>query len=257
MNIDYRYTELEYYEQEQLKSLYNDTIAYEIWNKILRYREIKRIEIFDDYYYTYTNKIRDNINKIVNYHHIIRSNVIDSYKREVGLHDLGMSLDKKVFNYINNENYILAILVLISIDDMRYLEVINMLIEYYDLSFIKSYIIEMKVTKNVDITKTLSKNVENICLHFINKMVLLENSGVILKESRYRKIKYIYPMLCDKAINFYLEHSNVREFYSIQDYMKYNLVSYETARIGLQDLESKGLYLKVKVGKKYFYMIER
>ncbi len=67
-----------------------------------------------------------------------------------------------------------------------------------------------------------------------------------------RLLEY-YPFLQKEQVSFYVEHRDSYCYYTIQQYMKYNDVCYETARMHLEQLVRLGWYVKKKVGKKFVY----
>ncbi|MBQ7890914.1 MAG: hypothetical protein IJ359_02010 [Erysipelotrichaceae bacterium] len=68
----------------------------------------------------------------------------------------------------------------------------------------------------------------------------------------HRLLEY-YPFLHKEQVAFYIEHRESHCYYTIQQYMKYNDVCYETSRMHLEQLVHLGWYVKKKVGKKFVY----
>ncbi len=101
-------------------------------------------------------------------------------------------------------------------------------------------ILNKYLKNNKDLTIVTNWIIENIEL-FINKN---ENSKDI-----YRTI----PELNKKDLKFINKFRNKNSYYTIDDYIKLNNTSYETARRSLNKLVKHNIYKKEKVGKKFIY----
>ena len=100
---------------------------------------------------------------------------------------------------------------------------------------------------------------------WLKKLKMTEDIQIFLfwiKEQLYKEVEVIvndqrlieyYPFLHKEQVSFYLEHREIYCFYTIQQYMKYNNVCYETSRMHLEQLVCLGWYVKKKVGKKFVY----
>lgn len=93
---------------------------------------------------------------------------------------------------------------------------------------------------------------EDVVGNFLSwiKRQLSKEVEVIVDDQRL--LEY-YPFLHKKQVSFYLEHRESYCYYTIQQYMKYNDVCYETGRMHLEQLVRLGWYVKKKVGKKFVY----
>lgn len=64
-----------------------------------------------------------------------------------------------------------------------------------------------------------------------------------------------YPMLQKESIAFYVQHRKLHHYYTLQDYMSFAKVCYETARYSMEKLVELKWYQKQKIGKKFVYFI--
>ena len=91
----------------------------------------------------------------------------------------------------------------------------------------------------------------------INEVMLqakLQRSNALLNEC-YESLIYTYPMLAPHSIDFFVKHREWGYYYRVNDYIKAENCSYETARSALNELVSLGWYKKIKVGKKFVYCL--
>ena len=66
-------------------------------------------------------------------------------------------------------------------------------------------------------------------------------------------IIYLYPQLKKHQIDFYQNHHTPGYYYTIEQFVQYCDVCYETGRSSLDQLVSLGFYEKMKQGKKFVY----
>ena len=66
-------------------------------------------------------------------------------------------------------------------------------------------------------------------------------------------LRYQYPQLRDYQIRFYLEHSVKGYFYTLEQFVAFSGVCYETARCAMEQLVSLHFYDKLKQGRKFVY----
>ena len=64
-----------------------------------------------------------------------------------------------------------------------------------------------------------------------------------------------FPFLQKEQVMFYISHCKSGCYYTVKQYLEYNDVCYETARLHLMQLVSMGWYKKQKIGKKFVYSI--
>lgn len=72
-------------------------------------------------------------------------------------------------------------------------------------------------------------------------------------EIELNTLKYIYPQLRDYQIDFYAAHHTKGYFYTLEQFMKYCHVCYETARSAMEQMVTLQFYQKLKQGKKFVY----
>ena len=66
-------------------------------------------------------------------------------------------------------------------------------------------------------------------------------------------LNYLYPQLKNHQIQFYLDHHTPGHYYTIEQFVRYSDVCYETGRTAMEQLVSLGFYAKMKQGKKFVY----
>ena len=66
-------------------------------------------------------------------------------------------------------------------------------------------------------------------------------------------LMYLYPQLKKHQIQFYLEHHAPGHYYTIEQFIEYSDVCYETGRTAMEQFVHLGLYQKMKQGKKFVY----
>ena len=72
-------------------------------------------------------------------------------------------------------------------------------------------------------------------------------------EKHDEHLVYLYPQLKKHQIQFYLEHHAPGHYYTIEQFIEYSDVCYETGRTALEQLVALGFYTKLKQGKKFVY----
>lgn len=107
-----------------------------------------------------------------------------------------------------------------------------------------------------DVTKQFLSFLEHIQLKLSNEMVLLDagndNNIQLMQE---QELIECYPMLQKEQISFYIAHRLHHHYYTLQDYMTFHNVCYETARYSMEKLVALHWYQKAKIGKKFVYYI--
>ncbi len=63
----------------------------------------------------------------------------------------------------------------------------------------------------------------------------------------------LYPQLKKYQIKFYQDHHVPGHYYTIEQFIRYCDVCYETGRTAMEELVSLGFYAKMKQGKKFLY----
>lgn len=107
-----------------------------------------------------------------------------------------------------------------------------------------------------DVTYGFLRFLEQMQLKISNRMVLLK--GRNKKEEQILELSALkerYPQYSDELLAFYATHRNIGHYYTIQQYVRFSHVCYETARYSLDQLVKAHWYQKQKMGKKFVYFI--
>lgn len=75
----------------------------------------------------------------------------------------------------------------------------------------------------------------------------------IEQKSDFNELMYQYPQLKKYQIEFYLDHHEPGFYYTIEQFIEYSDVCYETGRCALKQLVDLGFYRMMKLGKKFVY----
>lgn len=109
---------------------------------------------------------------------------------------------------------------------------------------------------NLDVTSSFLSFLVQIRLKLSNEMVLLKpEQAPDVKEMQYQELIERFPNLAKAQVTFFLHHRTYQRYYTIQDYMKFCEVCYETARYSLEEFVTMRWYQKQKMGKKFVYFI--
>lgn len=113
-----------------------------------------------------------------------------------------------------------------------------------------------KKNQQLDVTGSFLSFLAYIRLKLSNDMVLLNaDAKKNVLEMQYQELIERYPMLHKEQIRFFIEHRTHHHYYTLQDYMKFHDVCYETARYSMEKLVELQWYQKQKMGKKFVYYI--
>lgn len=113
-----------------------------------------------------------------------------------------------------------------------------------------------KMEKNSDLTYQFLCLLDTIQLKLFDIMVLLKSSNQQkLTTMHVKDLRERFPMLRKEQIDFYVAHRECNHYYTIQNYMHFCNVCYETARYSLEHLVQEQWYKKQKMGKKFVYYV--
>lgn len=113
-----------------------------------------------------------------------------------------------------------------------------------------------KKSRELDVTGSFLSFLAHIRLKLSNDMVLLNaDAEKNVLQMQYQELIERYPMLQKEQIRFFIEHRTHHHYYTLQDYMKFHGVCYETARYSMEKLVELHWYQKQKMGKKFVYYI--
>lgn len=108
-----------------------------------------------------------------------------------------------------------------------------------------------------DLTYDLLDFLKNLELKISDRMLLLKGGKQNQQQFvSLRDLKERYPMLQEEQLRFYVGHRDAAHYYTIQQYIAYCGVCYETARTALDQLVNLNWYQKRKIGKKFVYFIQ-
>ncbi len=102
------------------------------------------------------------------------------------------------------------------------------------------------------INETKKNHQNNHDLTIINNY-LIEKIDDLFNHVKQENLDHQLPELSKNDILFIKSCNNLKLNYSIQDYLKNSLCSYETGRKSLSRLVQLALYNKSKIGKKFVY----
>lgn len=107
-----------------------------------------------------------------------------------------------------------------------------------------------------DMTPFFLKFLHNIWLKISSLMVLLKGScEEDTKLMLFEELREKYPCYSDEQLHFYIEHRQIKRYYTIRQYMEYAHVCYETARYSMEQFVEQSWYQKQKLGKKFVYKV--
>lgn len=109
---------------------------------------------------------------------------------------------------------------------------------------------------DLDVTSNFLSLLSLLRLKLSDEMVLLNVRDQTSSLSMDMKTLFEqYPMLQKESIRFYVNHRKLHHYYTLQDYMSFCTVCYETARYSMEKLVELKWYQKQKIGKKFVYFI--
>ncbi len=112
------------------------------------------------------------------------------------------------------------------------------------------------IEEDHDLTYRFLCFLETIQLKLFHIMVLLKSGNQESLTTMHAKdLIERFPMLRKEQIEFYVAHRECNHYYTIQNYMNFCGVCYETARYSLEHLVQEKWYKKQKVGKKFVYYV--
>lgn len=113
-----------------------------------------------------------------------------------------------------------------------------------------------KRNQDLDVTGRFLSFLAFIRLKISNDMVLLNaDAEKNILQMQYQELIERYPALHKEQIHFFIEHRAHHHYYTLQDYMKFHHVCYETARYSMEKLVEYRWYQKQKMGKKFVYYV--
>ncbi len=122
---------------------------------------------------------------------------------------------------------------------------------------VKAFFVDPMLYKNMfvekDKTYLFLKFLSLLELNFEECLLLLKSDcGDFLKMSK-EQLFHRYPFFSKQQIAFFVTHRNPYDYYSIQEYMRYSHVCYETARIAMERFVHYKWYHRRKIGKRFYY----
>ncbi len=109
---------------------------------------------------------------------------------------------------------------------------------------------------NHDLTYRFLCFLDTIQLKLFHIVVLLKSGNQeALTTMHVKDLIERFPILRKEQIEFYVAHRECNHYYTIQNYMDFCGVCYETARYSLEHLVQEQWYKKQKVGKKFVYYV--
>ena len=116
----------------------------------------------------------------------------------------------------------------------------------------------IQLLKHEDFMATCQKDATYVlasCLDEWMKQIYLDE----LKEKEcpvdYDTLLHLYPQLKKYQIQFYLDHHEPGFYYTIEQFIAYSDVCYETGRCALKQMVDLGFYQMLKQGKKFLYTV--
>ena len=108
-----------------------------------------------------------------------------------------------------------------------------------------------------DKTYLFLRFLQQLELKFNECLLLLNRDRSDFLHMTKEQLLHRYPQVSNRQIEFFVSHRNIHDYYTISEYMKFNDVCYETARQAMEQLVEQQWYHRRKIGKRFFYSINR
>ncbi len=109
----------------------------------------------------------------------------------------------------------------------------------------------LQTTTDFDKTYILQNWIDVLEMKILNKLNDIQTDTNL----NFHELSYRYPQLKKYQIEFYLKHNTRGYFYTLEQFIDFTEVCYETSRTSMDQLVSLGFYDKIKQGKKFIYTI--
>lgn len=139
--------------------------------------------------------------------------------------------------------------------ERKILHIMILLME--DLLELHPFFLKTQVTYTLeeDVTYEFLTFLSNIRLQIFHDMVSLPKNEETHKHKTLQELLESFPQLSKQQISFFIDHREIKHYYTIAQYMDYHHVCYETARYSLEKMVELHWYQKKKTGKKYVYYV--
>lgn len=119
--------------------------------------------------------------------------------------------------------------------------------------YLPDALLDLDLYERSDKTYLFLRFLSQLELNFKECLLLLKRDcGDYLRMTK-EQLAHRCPHLSKQQIAFFVAHRSEREYYSIQEYMCFENVCYETARQAMEGLHQIGWYRRRKIGKRFYY----
>jgi len=275
MNLVKEYTDVRYASKKTVKEEMGAHLFDPIWNQIESYRReylikienvefclcpgilSKMVQFHESFYHFNFNEGFEQLIQTEEacwlYHHFLKTK--GSFRKR--LHELCVlyhSLDETRINDLMNESVpvmckFIWFLMNYSLNDFSLLLCVLLVCEWNMKGL-------LSLVRKDDFEHDFNRDGTYLLSH-----LLMEYGGQIQisliynaeENSDFTLLSYQYPQLKKYQIEFYLNHHEPGFYYTIEQFIEYSDVCYETGRCALKQLVDLGFYQMLKLGKKFVY----
>lgn len=252
MELLRKYTDEVYATKKEIERCFNTIGIETIWSEINRYRNNYRKECFiQNYTVVLTPPIELKLEYVMTLLHPTPCTLsIHAYQNQL----LDYSIE---FQKFTTHPFLLQLfLIKLIVNENIRNHILSLCLHsygYLDYEMImKSYEIITSDIENNDITRAF------LDWLMLFRIYLEENMVNLNKKVRKidKDLKLLYPSLNQDQCDFLMIHQLPHHYYDVKDYVEAIHCSYETARTHLQGLVDERFYRKIKIGKRYVYLLE-
>lgn len=253
MELARKYTDEIYATKKEIERCFNTIGIETIWYEITRYRNTYRHACYiQNYTVVLTPSILKKMEKVIQKMHVSHALMsVDDYHKKL----LTYSIEFRYFVY---HPFLLQLfLIKLIVNETLRKNILRLCLYAYgyqeDESFIlRSFEIVTSDIENCDITRAFLDWMMLLSIHLEENMVNFKQKARKIDKD----LKLLYPKLNQDQCNFLLIHNQPNHYYDVKDYMETIHCSYETARTHLQGLVDERFYRKIKIGKRFVYLLE-
>ncbi len=275
MDLIKEYTDVHYASKKEIAKEFGVHLVDAVWNQIMQYRKEFMISI-EDVDFCLCPGILLNM---VHFHELLHQDVkaeqieglieheeaqwmAQHFLKTQGtfrkrLHELCVlfhSLDETRINAVMDLNYpvmckVTWILLKYEANDFSYLLLILLLSEWHMKGL-------LNLIEPTDFHALTNKDGTYLLSMLMKKCIQknqLNHVKEIEQKVNFHELMYQYPQLKKYQIEFYLDHHEPGFYYTIEQFIEYSDVCYETGRCALKQLADLGFYQMMKLGKKFVY----
>lgn len=260
MQLIQRYTDERYCNRQQVEAEVGLGAINEVWRRIKAYRQYFKIEatlLNQHYEFVLTPAILKKIIDVMTQFSLTASTIqLSEYKVHLTRLFNQYIPDSSVDDLVKMLPFIqLYMISNITHDELRNEAMLCVLKTYGYAHHYELFreVVEVVYADPFDRDHTLPflNYLEQCSMKNQQKMLLFSQE----KQLNETDLLLLHPAMSAKQCHFFVHHREYAKYYRIEDYMKQENCSYETARSHMQAMVNVGWYSKLKIGKKFVFTV--